>query len=95
MNNFGMPRQLFGGPGRYDQGRGNQPDRDNCSGRESQRHWNTQSFAHSIKISNPGALENGTQHLFCFEELAGDFAGGEGVPGVVGIDLSDALRDFA
>jgi hypothetical protein len=45
--------------------------------------------------SNPRALKEGAQDFFCFEELAGDFAGGDGVAGVVGVDLFHGFGDFA
>lgn len=40
------------------------------------------------------ALQERTQNLFRLEKLAGDFAGGQGVAGVVGVDLSHGFRDF-
>jgi hypothetical protein len=46
-------------------------------------------------ILNTSAFEERTQHFFGFEELAGDFAGSQGVAGVVGVDLLYGFGDFA
>ena len=44
---------------------------------------------------NSCALEKGAKDFFGFEELAGDFAGGQGVAGVIGVDAFHSFRDFA
>ena len=41
-----------------------------------------------------GAFEEGAQHLFGFEEFAGDFAGAAGVPEIIGVDSFHGVGDF-
>src|SRR3954468_23850568 len=44
---------------------------------------------------NSGALEKGAKDFLGFEELAGNFAGGERVAGVIRIDAFHGFSDFA
>jgi hypothetical protein len=45
--------------------------------------------------SNPGALEERAQDFLGFEKFVGNFAGGKGMAGKVGIDHPDSFGNFA
>jgi hypothetical protein len=49
------------------------------------------SARYNDSLLDSGALQEGAQNLIGLEELAGDFAGGEGVAGVIGVDAFHGL----
>ena len=56
---------------------------------------NVRTSRRAARCLNASALEQGAKNFFGFEKLAGDFAGGERVAGVIGVDALHGFGDFA